>query len=192
MGAADPVMTVDEFLAQRFDLPESGQWSELQEGRLVHLQPPDLDHGNTVLNLSKILARHAATAEGYPCFDLGLLLERQPATLWFPSISYFEGGPKFAETDKLVSETVPAAVIELASTADRRRPMPDRARQYVRWGVREVWIVDPAEKSVQLHSGEPSGPARCWSRGDTVLFGGCFAGLDLRVGDLFAEPDWWS
>jgi Uma2 family endonuclease len=192
MSAAEPLMSVEEFLEQRFEMPESGQWSELQQGRLVHLQPPDLDHGNTVLNLSKILARHAATAQGYPCFDLGLLLERQPDTLWFPSVSYFEGGPRFAETDKLVSETVPAAIIELASTADRRRPMPGRAHHYLRWGVREVWVVDPAERSFQLHSGQESGPARCWSQGDTVVVDGCFAGLDLKVSDLFSEPDWWT
>jgi Uma2 family endonuclease len=192
LDTADPVMNVDEFLAQRFELPESGQWSELHEGRLVHLQPPDLDHGTTVLNLANVLAGHATTAEGYPCFDLGLLLDRQPDTVWFPSVSYFEGGPRFAETDKLVSETVPAAVIELASTADRRRPMADRARRYLRWGVREVWIIDPAEESVQLYSGEQAGPARCWSRGDTVVAGGCLAGLEFRVDDLFVEPKWWS
>jgi Uma2 family endonuclease len=192
MRAAEPVMSVDEFLEQRFDLPESGQWSELVQGRLVHLQPPDLDHGNTVLNLSKILAEHALEAEGYSCFDLGLVLEREPDTLWFPSVSYFEGGPRFAETDNEVSETVPAAVIELASTADRRRTMAARSRRYLAWGVQEVWIVDPAEKSVQLVGADQPGPPRCWSRGETVAAGGCFAGLELRVDELFAEPAWWS
>lgn len=192
MRAAEPVMTVDEFLEQRFDLPESGQWSELMQGRLVHLQPPDLDHGNTVLNLSKILAEHALNAEGYACFDLGLLLERSPDTLWFPSVSYFNAGPRFAETDKQVSEAVPAAVIELASTADRRRPMTSRAKRYLAWGVEEVWIIDPAEKSVQLFESARSGPARCWSSGEMVDVSGCFADLELKVDELFAEPAWWT
>jgi Uma2 family endonuclease len=192
MRAAEPVMSVDEFLEQRFDLPESGQWSELVEGRLVHLQPPDLDHGNTVLNLSKMLARHALHADGYACFDLGLLLEREPDTLWFPSVSYFDSGPRFAETDKQVSETVPSAVIELASTADRRRPMTARARRYLAWGVQEVWVIDPAEQSVQLVRAGQRGPARCWSCGETVAAQGCFADLELQVDELFAEPAWWS
>lgn len=191
MGA-EPEMRVDEFLEQRFDLPESGQWSELHRGQLVHLQPPDLDHGNTILNLSKILARFAADAEGYPCFDLGLVIEREPDTLWFPSISYFDAGPRFAETDKQVTEAVPAAVIELASTSDRRRPMPARARRYLAWGVREVWIVDPAEESVQLHSPDQPGPPRAWGRGDTVKMVGCFSGLELQIAELFAQPEWWT
>lgn len=192
MRAAEPVMSVDEFLEQRFDLPESGQWSELIKGRPVHLQPPDLDHGNTLLNLSKMLAGFVATSDGYACFDLGLLLEREPDTVWFPSVSYFNTGPRFAETDKQVSETVPAAVIELASTADRRKPMTGRAQRYLAWGVQEVWVVDPAEKSVQVFESVRSGPARCWSSGETVEVAGCFADLGLKVDELFTEPTWWT
>lgn len=192
MRAADPPVSVEQFLDCRFDLPEAGQWSELQGGQLVHLQPPDLDHGNTVLNLSKILAEFASGSEGYPCFGLGLLLQREPDTVWFPAVSYFEGGPRFAESDAMTTEAVPAAVIELASTADRRRPMPARVERYLSWGVAQVWVIDPAEQSVQATSAaDPEQPC-CWQVDDVLVGRGCFAGLDRAVRDLFAEPEWWS
>jgi len=192
MRAADPPVSVEEFLERRFDLPESGQWSELDAGQLVHLQPPDLDHGNTILNLSKILAEFASQAEGYPCFDLGLLLQREPDTVWFPAVSYFDSGPRFAESDSIATEAVPAAVIELASTADRRRPIPRRVERYLAWGVHEVWVIDPSEQSVQSTiADEPESPI-CWEAGDLLVGRGCFAGLEHEVRELFSEPDWWS
>jgi Uma2 family endonuclease len=192
MRAADPPLSVDVFLDQRFDLPESGQWSELEAGQLVHLQPPDLDHGNTILNLSKVLAEYASQSEGYPCFDLGLLLQRAPDTVWFPAVSYFEGGPRFAESDSVTTETVPTAVIELASTADRRHPMPRRVERYLAWGVREVWVIDPAEQSVQSTSAADPDQPRCWQGDEVIVGAGCFAGLERAVRELFAEPEWWS
>jgi hypothetical protein len=57
-------LTVDQFLDARYDLPDSGQWAELDAGRVTLFQPPDLDHGNTILNLSKAIAAWAAAAEG--------------------------------------------------------------------------------------------------------------------------------
>ena len=82
------VMTAEEFIEQRFEFPEAGQWSELEAGQVVHLQPPDVDHGTVVLNLSKALAEFAqSTARGYACFDLGLQLRTNPDTVRFPAIA---------------------------------------------------------------------------------------------------------
>lgn len=192
MQAAEPLLTADEFLDVRFDLPESGQWSELAAGRVVQFQPPDLDHGNTVLNLSKILATFASTSDGYPCFDLGLLLETDPDTVWFPAVSYFVGGPRFAETDRAITQTVPKAVVELASTVDRRERMIGRVRRYFDWGVELVWIIDPADRSVQVLHSTSSGDFDCYGQTDQLLGTGPLDGLSLRVSDLFTEPAWWS
>ena len=51
-------LTAEQFIDQRFDMPDSGQWAELIEGVPVFLEPPDLDHGNTILNLSKAVAAY--------------------------------------------------------------------------------------------------------------------------------------
>ncbi|MBL8852297.1 MAG: Uma2 family endonuclease, partial [Planctomycetaceae bacterium] len=102
-------LSVDQFLMERDELPHEGRWAELVEGIPICFDPPDLLHGNVILNVSKILADFIQrTSLGYACFDLGLLLARSPDTLRYPAVSYFLDGPRFAESDKLYTDVIPA------------------------------------------------------------------------------------
>ncbi len=183
-------MTAEEFLAVRFDLPESGQWAELEAGVTVHLQPPDLDHGTTILNLSKRLAACTRRPDlGYPCFDLGIRLAQNPDTVRFPAVSYFGAGAPFAEVDKEVTDTVPCWVIELASSADRRRQMTARVADYLNRGVRLVWVIDPAAQSVEVrHAGQAP---QLVSAEDRLTAAPLLSDFAVQVAELFVEPVWW-
>lgn len=184
-------MTADEFIEQRFEFPEAGQWSELEEGRVVHLQPPDVDHGTVVLNLSKALAEFAqTTASGYACFDLGLQLRANPDTVRFPAISYFHHGPRFAESDRAVTSAIPALIVEIASTADRRQRQPDRSRDYLTWGVSTVWVIDPQPEIVDLM--QPDTAARRLTASEWLLGTAALDRFRIRVSSLFEVPDWWN
>jgi Uma2 family endonuclease len=185
------VMTAAEFIEQRAEFPEAGQWSELEAGQVVHLQAPDVDHGTVVLNLSKALAEFAqTTADGYACFDLGLQLRTHPDTVRFPAISYFHHGPRFAESDREVTSAVPALVVEIASTADRRQRQPKRSQDYLSWGVSTVWIVDPRQKSVDIM--QPDAPACRMTASEWLTGAAALDGLRIRVSALFEDPPWWS
>ncbi len=183
-------MTADEFLESRFELPEGGQWSELEAGEPVHLSPPDVDHGNVVLNLSKAFSECVHSSDhGYACFDLGLQLARRPDTVRFPAACFFDAGPRFAESDREATTTVPALVVELASTADRQRMQPERSLQYLAWGVRTVWTIHPQQQTVSIFKSDQ--PDRTlagskWLTGDSAL-----ARFRVQVSTLFAEPSWW-
>src|SRR5579871_5633979 len=110
------LLTAEQFGDQFFELPEGGRWTELIEGRLVELSPPDDAHGNVVRNLSKSLALYAQTSQrGYACFELGLIVRRDPDTVRFPAACYFVTGERFAESDKFLTDVCPALVIEIAS-----------------------------------------------------------------------------
>jgi Uma2 family endonuclease len=183
-------LTAEQFLDQRFDLPEAGQWAELVAGVPTCFQPPDLDHGNAILNLSKALAQFLQQVDrGYACFDLGLLLARNPDTIRFPAVSYFAGGPRFAEADKPFTAAVPELVVDMASTGDRRAQMPDRVVQYLARGVQGVWVIDSRARSVEVTLADAE-PVRL--TGPEPLHGGpLLAGFSVQVAALFAEPDWW-
>ena len=185
------VMTAEEFIEQRFEFPEAGQWSELEAGQVVHLQPPDVDHGTVVLNLSKALAEFAqSTARGYACFDLGLQLRTNPDTVRFPAISYFSSGPRFAESDRAVTSAVPHLVVEIASTADRRRRQLERSHDYLAWGVPTVWIVDPQQKAVDIL--QPDTPTRRLTATEWLLGTADLEHFRIRVSALFEDPPWWN
>lgn len=184
-------LTAEQFLSIRSELPDAGQWSELIRGVAVSLQPPDLDHGTTILNLSKQLAAYVHAghdATGYPCFDLGLLVERRPDTVFFPAVSYFSTGPRFAEADKEITESVPDLVVELISTQDRRGNLHDKTSAYLQMGVRCIWHVDPTQRVV-LVNGPQQSPCRL-TEFETLRGGDILPQFQVTVKQLFAEPEW--
>lgn len=185
-------LSVDQFLEEREELPFSGRWSELVEGIPICFEPPDLVHGNVILNVSKVLADFIQQSGlGYACFDLGLLLARDPDTLRYPAVSYFLDGPRFAESDKTFTEARPAFVIELASSSDRRRLMRSREREFLSRGVQLVWTIDTAAGDVQVTSAEQPEGQR-FAGDERLTAGPLLPGLSIRTADLFVEPSWWS
>ena len=79
-------LTAEEFAALvvdgDFDFEQ--QRSELVEGRIVAIEPPDLIHGAIVLNLTKAIAEYLQRTpeeNGYACFEIGLITARRPDTV---------------------------------------------------------------------------------------------------------------
>src|SRR5262245_27077764 len=143
------LLTAEQFIAGRDELPDGGRWTELLAGKPVTLSPPTIEHGTAVLNLSKALAGHSQQGQGgYACFELGLVIARNPDTAHFPAISYFTSGPMFAEADRTITESRPALVVEVASTNDRRRGIDQRVANWLDWGVTLAWVVDPLARQV--------------------------------------------
>ncbi|HVW03215.1 MAG TPA: Uma2 family endonuclease [Planctomycetaceae bacterium] len=184
-------MTAEEFADQIYDLPEGGRWTELIAGAMVTLDPPDDAHGNCVRNLATILAEYAQRSErGYACFDLGIIVERSPDTVQFPSACYFLDGPRFSEQDKQVTESRPALVIEIASTNDRRKTMQARVDRYLEKLVPRVWVIDPHGR--QVHIFQPGANPRTFKEHETLRGEGTLPDSQLPVSSLFVEPDWWA
>jgi Uma2 family endonuclease len=194
------LLTAESFEESRCDQPDGGQWSELIRGRVEALSPPEEEHRVAVLNLSKALGDYLNEhREGYPCFDLGLIVSRNPDTVRFPAISYFLGGELFAETDKSITDTRPALVVEVMSSNDRRRSMSDRIFEYKTWGVEVLWIVDPVEKAVHtIRPGYSNKAARehetlcgslSWRHKATAL--PILPDFRIAVADIFTLPSYW-
>ncbi|RLS39185.1 MAG: Uma2 family endonuclease [Planctomycetota bacterium] len=181
-------MTVEQFLDQRGEMPECGQWAELHAGVPVFLEPPDVDHGTVVLNLSKALSSYFhSTDMGYACFDLGLHVGRQPDTVYFPAVSVFLKGPRFAESDQAVTVTVPELVIEVLSTPDRQQGVEQRLAQYQTWGVPAVWLINQKTKTVQLFEERGSRNLDAEMMLEDIA---SLPGFRMPVIELFAIPDW--
>ena len=188
-----PLLTAEQFAEDRTDLPDGGRWTELVAGEVQTLQPPDIDHGTLVFNLSKELATHfqrySSEASVYACFELGLIVARNPDTVRYPPVSFFRGADRFANADKTVTESKPALVVEIASTKDRRQQMSRRVREYLDWGVELVWVADPAEQHVYVF--RPGKPSKRLARPQSLSGRPVLAGFTVRVEKLFAEPLWW-
>lgn len=195
------IMTAEEFAANRFDLPDGGRWSELIAGEPVILEQPSDAHGNVIRNLSRVLAQWIEEKTiGYACFELGIIVQRAPDTVLCPAVSYFVTGNRWDETDKVVTDARPAVVIEVASTLDRRRRMPDRITLYRNAGISVAIVIDPTEQKVAIHS---KGDQLSVLTVDDVLAGQAdwrddaqegplLAGFSIPVKELFQQPEWWE
>lgn len=185
------LLTAEQFAETRFDLPDSGRWTELVRGRIATLAPPEPEHGTVVLNLSKELASYLQRDRvGYACFELGLILARSPDTVRYPPMSLFLGSTDFSETDKEITDKRPALVVEIASSPVRRRTIGDRVQEFLGWGIRQAWVIDPLEKTVDVLAIRK---ARQHLTSTESLEGGdLLPGFGMNVGDLFAEPSWWK
>lgn len=188
------VLTAEEFIDKRPDLPDGGRFSELQEGQLRHFEPPDEDYSRSVMNLARSLSNyvHAHSSQaGYPCFDLGILLQRNPDTVQFPALCYFESGELFAEADNLITESAPHLIVEVISTVDRRQAIGSRIELYLQHGIRTVWTIDPQQKCVHVH-GQRDGHREI--EADQTLTGSkdVLSGFQMGVAELFRQPEWWT
>lgn len=172
-------------------LLDGERWVELIEGRFVQLNPPDDIHGDVVRNLARRLAAYLKkSTDTTACFELPLVIKREPPTVRCPAVSCFrsQSGGRFAETDKVLTESRPLLVIEVASSNERREAMSDRVRAYLDWGVDAVWIIDPVSRHVhQFH-----GRVLEQMLKETQSLSGLrvLPGFEMPVSDLFRPPDW--
>jgi len=179
------------FTAAQFQqaLEEGDRWIEVVAGRLVRLSPPDELHGNVVRNLSKSLGAYLRRSPTlYPCFELGLIVERDPDTVRCPAISCFPIADGLAQTERLMTDARPQLIVEVASTNDRRDAMSERLRGYHDWGVPAIWVFDPSSQHVHIfHEGDPP---RMLKENETLHGKFELAGFHIVVGELFADPKW--
>jgi Uma2 family endonuclease len=190
------LLTAEQFAECKFDLPDGGRWVELVAGDTVSLQPPEASQGAAVLNVSKALAECLGESNGgYACYELGLIVARQPDTVRCPPVSVFTGGPLFAESDKVVTDARPSLAIEIASTPDRMREARRRVKELLDWGVVVVWLLEPQDESVIVFH---DGRTLCQLSREDVLDSealpaiSCLSAFRLSVAEVFAAPDWWS
>jgi len=194
-------MTAEEYADQKYDLPDGGRWSELIAGEPVILEQPSDAHGNVIRNLSRVLAKWIEeTQTGYACFELGIIVQRAPDTVLCPAVSYFVAGNRWVETDKVVTDKMPALIIEVASTVDRRRNMPVRISHYRNCGIPVAIVIDPQEQKIAIHT--HADRLKVLGRED-VLVGQSdwldrstasplLAGFEVPVSDIFQQPEWWE
>lgn len=184
--SAAPLITIEQYEDR---LAEGDRWIELIDGKLIRLDPPDEIHGDVIRNLSRPLAQIAMSMPDISiCFELPVVISRSSKLVRCPAISCFQSANRFEETDKLLTDTKPGLVIEVASTNDRREGMADRIQSYLDAGIAGVWVIDPVTRHVhQFIAGRVGSrlSEKDVLNGDPIL-----PGFTLPVSALFKPPSW--
>ena len=123
-------------------------WEELIDGKLVAMSPrPSVNHHFVSSNIYTLFDRYLRGKSCTPFadgVDLYLSEENQ----------YIPDGMVVCDPDKIRPNGVygaPDLVVEILSPSTARYDRGQKKDAYEKYGVREYWIVDPANKTVEQY-----------------------------------------
>ncbi len=186
----DDMATVDKQLftaAQFFDLPNPSDGSKLElvRGEVVAMPGPGFEHGEVQGNAYFAIKQYLqANKIGRVVVESGTITERGPDTVRGPDVSYYskERLPLGHRVVKYHDQP-PDLCVEVVSPSNTPGRMLEKVREYFFAGVRMVWVVDPAYRSVTVLTAPDEGHTYY---ADSILTGGdVLPGFSCKVGDLF-------
>ena len=143
------VYTVEDIYA----LPE-GQRSELIDGQIYDMAPPNRTHQRIVSQLTKIIGQYIDRKQGscevYPA-PFAVFLNKDSKNYVEPDISVICDKEKL---DDRGCNGAPDWIIEVTSPSDPQRDYGIKLFKYRTAGVREYWIVNPQKHTVMVYDFE--------------------------------------
>ncbi|MEX0701146.1 MAG: Uma2 family endonuclease [Planctomycetales bacterium] len=182
-------LTAEEFFDYQ---PESESGSdvfhELDRGEIVEMSPTGARHGLICANIGWVLSDYVRRrGQGFGLSNnAGLILERDPDTVFGPDVSYFDEPRRYDEIEVKYSKRMPTLAVEVLSPSDRFGKTAERVARFLAAGIPLVWIVDPEARDVTVYrSGrEPVVLAGA----DRVVAEDILPGFDVPVADFFSRP----
>ena len=170
--------TIDDIYA----LPE-GQRAELIDGQIYDMAPPSPMHQELVMELSATL-RDYIKKNGGPCkvypAPFAVFLNEDDRNYVEPDISVICDPSK---VDNRGYQGAPDFIIEIVSPSSQRMDYLTKLFKYRTAGVREYWIVNPLQRTVQVYSFEGTEDSIQYSFDDEITVT-IYGDLKICVADL--------
>lgn len=78
----------------------------------------------------------------------------------------------------------PDLAIEVLSPNERAGRTAGKVADYLRFGTQQVWVIDPEEQQVAVHT--PDGRVKVYSIGDTLTSETLLPNFELKVSEVFS------
>lgn len=158
-------------------LPRGKCRYELVKGELFEMPPAGGRHGSVAMRTGALLSVHARANQLGEVFaaETGFILRRDPDTVRAPDACFIardrmpEGGMPTG-----YFEIMPDLAVEVLSPKDRAGEVRGKVEEWIRAGVRLVWVINPATRSAMVY-GSSSGPQE-------VTEGGSLEGAEVVPG----------
>ena len=165
-------------------LPE-GDRRELIEGDFHVVPAPSIRHQTVAANLGTLLRELVRRNR------LGIILWAptdvvlSPETVVQPDILFVSNERRGIITEPNVSGA-PDLVVEILSPGTAERDRELKLNLYARYGVREYWIVDPEDETVEVMELGPEGPLDVRRYDAGSVESRLLPGLSVTLDDIFA------
>jgi Uma2 family endonuclease len=116
--------------------------------------------------------------------NLNYVLEGTPGkivTMRIPDLSFVAADRISAPDEKGYYYLAPDLAIEVISPSETRKETAEKIADYLRFGSRQVWEVDPEKKQVTVHL--PDGSTQIYS--ETLSGGDMLPGFEIPLSQLF-------
>src|SRR5580698_1741284 len=181
MSAAKILLTAEQFDNYPF---EEDKRYELDEGELIEMTRPAYKHNSVMARL------HGALFKFFERNPIGeaLLSENlyalAPNTRRAPDLAVIMGNRHAELENATVIPIIPEIAVEILSPSETPRMIHRKLKQYFDAGVKEVWLIDPDVREIEIWAGTKL-PDRALAAGD-VLASRLLPGFELALEDLFA------
>lgn len=188
MLSAHGVATPPDVLLTGEDLLQHPEWGrcELVRGKVVKMCRPNPMHGRLAVKLANTLDTFVdARRLGMVFSETGVYTERGPDSVRGPDIFYVraENCPA-PESWTEYFQTAPDLCIEIVSPSDRWLDLNTKIEEYLKAGVKLVWLIEPESQSARVYRADRA-PIAILSSG--VLSGeDVLPSFELPLAELFA------
>ena len=142
---APRLWTYDEMVAE---LPESNLPMELWEGELIMSPTPTPSHQRIVMNLLLVLNKHVETKGAGTVFVSPLDVVLTQRRVVQPDLFFVATTNQSIIQDRI--RGVPDLTVEIISPGTRKRDRVERKALYQQAGVKEYWLVDPENQTIEV------------------------------------------
>ena len=140
-------MTALEFL----ELPEAITPNELINGEVIVSPAPQLTHQDAVLRFGLLLND---VGQGGKVYVAPVDVYLDDLNVVQPDLPWLAEGSACVPVEDRYLRGAPDLVIEVFSPGSVRRDRRDKFQLYQRFGVREYWMADPAERYIEVYRRE--------------------------------------
>jgi Uma2 family endonuclease len=170
------------------DLPSGPVRYELDNGRLISMAPPGGEHCATELKIGAALlyeGEYRRFGKAW-CGEVGILLWSNPDRVVGADAAFASTAAlPIQYTPQGYLATIPELVVEVVSKNDTAPYTARKVEDYLRAGVRIVWVADPQRGTVIVHrAGEPPQVLRT---GDVLTLEELIPGFALPVERALAQ-----
>ncbi len=179
-------ITTEELLA----MPDDGveRWIVRGQLREKPMTIRNRIHSEIMVNVStelSIWVRSQPEPRGaVVCGEAGVRLGRDPDTTYGVDVAYISPEVANLQTDEsAIVDGVPTLVVEILSPSDTQEEIHEKKDDYLRAGVRFVWILDPYDPSVTVYQANVK--PKYFTLGDEIAADPWLPGFRVSVDQIF-------
>jgi Uma2 family endonuclease len=126
---------------------------ELINGRIVPMTPTGDEHGAIEANIAAELRAYARDHNlgKVRSGEVGVFVRRNPDTVRAADVLYISHERYARKTSSVFLDVEPELIVEILSPNDSWTEVTQKLRDYFAIGVRMVWVVDPAARTIYAY-----------------------------------------